>query len=47
MFFLVKAALYFLPKHIIFPSRGSSPSLVEDASIFSWNSYMHPQNMKT
>ena len=25
----------FLPKYIIFPSRGSSPSLVEDASIFS------------
>ena len=47
MFFGVKAALYFLPKYIIFPCRGSSPSLVEYASIFSWNSHMHPQNMKT
>ena len=43
--FWVVAALDFLPNHITFPSRGSNPSLVEDANIFSWNSYMPPQNI--
>lgn len=47
MFFWGKGSSLFSAQIHYIPSRGSSPSLVEDASIFSWNSHMHPQNMKT